>query len=224
MSTRHGYQEKLKELRIEVMRMGGLVEEAVSKAAFSLLKQDPDLIEQVRRGEVAINHQEFVIEDKCVITIATEQPVAHDLRQIVSTLKSTKELERIGDYAAHLAEASSTLFGEKTIESFPRQVPARIRQMLEISIRMIKDTMAAFGTEDVELCRRIMSRDDEIDGLYLEVIKDFISEMRQEPEHAAQLNTLVFISKYIERLADHIINICEEIIYMRTGERTEKIT
>src|SRR3972149_6422046 len=106
MATRHGYEEKLKDLKIEVMRMGGLVEEAVSKASFSLLKKEPSLTEQVRRGEVAINHQEFVIEDKCVIIIATEQPVAHDLRLIVSTLKSTRELERIGDYAAHLAFAS----------------------------------------------------------------------------------------------------------------------
>ncbi|HEQ72387.1 MAG TPA: phosphate signaling complex protein PhoU [Spirochaetia bacterium] len=224
MATRQGYEDKLKDLRIEVMRMGGLVEEAVSKAAFSMLKQDPALTDQVRRGEVAINHQELVIEDKCVIIIATEQPVAHDLRQIISTLKSTRELERIGDYAAHLASASSRLFGGKTIDQFPQQVPQRIRQMLEISIRMIKDTIAAFGAEDTALCREIMDRDDQIDSLYLEVFKEFLTEIQNSPENAAQLNTLIFISKYIERLADHIINICEEVIYMHTGERIEKPT
>ena len=224
MSPRHSYQEKLEDLKIEVMRMGGLVEEAVTKAGFSLLKRDAGLTEQVRRGEVAINHQELVIEDKCVIIIATEQPVAHDLRLIISTLKSTRELERIGDYAAHLAGASTSLFQNEFIDDFPSKIPGKIRRMLDISIQMIKDTLAAFGAEDIELCKEIMQRDDQIDALYLEVFTEFITEMKNDPAHVKQLNTLIFISKYIERLADHVINICEEIIYMHTGERAEKDT
>ncbi|MBN1523837.1 MAG: phosphate signaling complex protein PhoU [Spirochaetales bacterium] len=219
---RQSYTEKLDDLKIEVLRMGALVEDAITKASYSLLRQEVSLAEEVLRNEEHINKYETIIEDKCVILVATEQPVAHDLRLIISTLKSIRDLERIGDYAAHLASIARNLIGGNFLEKFSLPLHNNIKKMFEMCVEMIKKTMQAFREEDAGIAREVMEFDEQVDSLYLDVFKEFLGDMKQDPSYAHQLNSLIFVSKYLERLADHVINICEEIIYIQTGERVEK--
>jgi phosphate transport system protein len=216
MTTRHHYHEKLEQLKIEVLKMGGLIDESVSRSVHALVKLDKAVAQKVVEDENTINHMEYEIEDRCVFLLATEQPVAGELRFIISTLKAVRDLERCGDYACHIAN-TALQSGEHLEVAVHEDIP----RMAETCREMLKQAMQAYADEDEELAAKVRTQDNIVDGLYLHSFKELLSDMKQDPDHVRQVNSLLFVSKCLERLADHIINICEEVEYMCTGSRKE---
>jgi len=216
MTTRLHYHEKLEELKIDVLKMAGVVDESISRAMRALLKRDNSLAQKVVEDEKKINQIEFEIEEKCVVLIATEQPVAGELRFIISTLKTVRDLERCGDYACHVATTALHL-DENAAVSIHDDLP----EMTETCREMLKDAMHAYNEENAELAVQVRKKDDIVDSLYLHSFKDLLSDMKQDPDHVKQVHSLLFVSKCLERLVDHIINICEEVEYIATGKRVE---
>lgn len=215
MKIRHHFDEKLEELKIDVLSMGTLTEESIARALHALMKKDRNMGLEVIKNDEYINQQELDIERTCVLLIATEQPVAGDLRFIISSLKTVRDLERIGDYAAHMAKTAVHLSEE------PLEVPKDIPIMTEHCIAMLKTALQAYADMDVAKAESVKKRDEMVDSLYLNVFRELIIDMKEEPNHLRLVSSLLLVAKFLERLADHITNICEEIIYMCTGKRKD---
>ncbi|MBN2444260.1 MAG: phosphate signaling complex protein PhoU [Spirochaetales bacterium] len=215
MPTRIHFHEKLEDLTTDVLLMGGLVEQAIGKAIYSLAKNDRSLAAEVIRDDEAINDKELFIENRCIVLLATEQPVACDLRLIVSTLKTIRDLERIGDYAAHLAKAIVNF----ELGTLPFH--DEISKITEVCVSMLKDTLTAYSRGDVKLAEKVRERDEIVDTLYLQLFNELLSNLRNDKDHVKQVSALLLVAKYLERLADHITNICEEIVFMCTGKRKD---
>ena len=213
---REHFHEKLEDLKIDLLKMGTLVEEAISKAIRALTKKDIKLANDIITNDEIINNMELEIENRCVLLIATEQPVAGDLRFIISAMKTIRDLERIGDYAAHLAKAA--IANADISFGIPQDIP----KMTEICIGMLKDTLKAFSELDVEKAEEVKERDELVDSYYLNVFRELLTEMGEDSEHIRQTTSLVLVAKFLERLADHVANICEEVIYVCTGKRKDK--
>ncbi|MBN2532864.1 MAG: phosphate signaling complex protein PhoU [Spirochaetales bacterium] len=215
MKTRVHFHEKLNDLKMDVLAMGGLVEEAIGKAIHSLVRNDRSLAAKVIKDDEHINEKELVIEDQCIMLLATEQPVAGDLRLIISILKTIRDLERIGDYAAHMAKATVNF------EAGSLTLHEDIFRITEVCVSMLKDTLKAFSSGDVDLAIAVKEQDDIVDSMYLQLFNEFLSDMKSDPFHIKQVSALLLVAKYLERLADHITNICEEIVFMCTGKRKD---
>ena len=191
-----------------------VVHSLIDEGAF--IKRDNSLAQKVVADEKQINQMESDIEERCVVLIATEQPVAGELRFIISTLKAVRDLERCGDYACHVATTALHL-NKNIAVSVHKDLP----EMAGICREMLKTTMEAYNKEKVELAVEVRKKDDIVDSLYLHSFKELLTDMKQEPEHVKQAHSLLFVGKCLERLADHIINICEEVEYIATGKRVE---
>ena len=215
MLTRIIYGEKLEKLKIELISMGSLVEQSIVKATRAFVKKDIALADQVIKDDEKINEKEGNIENECVRLLATEQPVAGDLRLIISILNMIRDLERIGDYAAHLAQTTSELTSAET------GFEADFSNITDLSVLMIKDTFRAFATQNVDLAREIRERDGLVDSFYLLLFKKILQNISEDPKRQEEGFHLLFVVKYLERLADHIVNLCEEIEYMCTGSRKD---
>jgi len=215
MKIRVHFHEKLNDLKMDVLAMGGLVEEAIGKAIHSFVKNDIQLAEQVIKDDENINEKEQAIENKCIILLATEQPVAGDLRLIISILKTIRDLERIGDYGAHLAKAAVNF------EAGMLDFHDDISRITEVCISMLKDTLAAFAHGNCELAETVKEQDEVVDTMYLQLFNQLLSDMKTDPYHIQQVSALLLVAKYLERLADHITNICEEVVFMSTGKRKD---
>jgi phosphate transport system protein len=217
MKTRHHFYEKLEELKIDVLKMGGLVEESIDRALHDLLKKDRELALDIIKNDEQINQQELDIERTCVLLIATEQPVAGDLRFIISSLKTVRDLKRIEDYAAHMAKTAINLSRESL------EVPGDIPIMTEQCIHMLKNTLQAYAEQNAEKANNVTKMDEMVDSLYLNVFRELLIDMKEDPNHLQQVSSLLLVAKFLERLADHITNICEEIEYMCTGKRKDGV-
>jgi len=216
LSTRHHFSESLKALNQEVVKMGTLVEEAVRKAITALVDQDTATAERVKEEDESVNLMEAEIEDRCTILIATEQPVASDLRHIITALKIVTELERIGDHAVHIANAVVRLANEvymKPLIDIPR--------MSEIAIKMIHDVLTAFITNDDALAIEVSNMDSSIDELHHQVMREIWSYMMEDPTYIKQSTSFLFISRFLERMGDHVTNISEWIVYNNSGRHVE---
>jgi phosphate transport system protein len=216
MSTRQGFEEELAAVNQEILRMGVMVEEALQRALESLVDQDEAKAREVIRGDEAVNRLEQEIEDRCVVLIAREQPVATDLRKLVTSLKIVTQLERMGDHALHVAKGTLRLLPEpymKPLIDIPR--------MAELGIGMIQDVLTAFLDNDAQRAREVARRDQEIDDLHEQVMRELFTYMMGDSKHISQSISLLFISRFLERVGDHVTNICEWVVYAATGERVE---
>jgi phosphate transport system protein len=217
MTTRHTYTEELEKLKSSILTMSGLAEEAIGKAIKALSSSNKDLADEIIQEDSRINEWEDRIEQLCVLLIAMEQPVATDLRFIIACLNSIRDIERIGDYASHMAKTVITLASN----SNSIKVPPDIIKMSEETMDMLHNAMDAFTNKNEKKAEQVIKRDAIVDSLYLKVFKDTISTMEADPVHARQENALIFLAKYVERMADHTANICEEIIYFISGRKTD---
>ena len=216
MTTRLHYIKAINDLNQEIVKMGTLVEEAIHRAIQCLLDQDIVLAQEIIERDEVINNKEIEIEDRCTLLIAKEQPVAGDLRHIITTLKIVTQLERMGDHAVHIAKAVLRLADEvymKPLIDIPR--------MAEIGTGMIRDVLTAFMKGDSLLASEVAKRDDEIDNLHDQVLREVFTYMMENPKYIKQSANLMFISRYLERLGDHATNICEWIVYDTTGKHVE---
>lgn len=210
------FDEKMKELEFSVLKMGIMIEEAIHKALNAFIKRDRKLIDQVVEGDKVIDNTERKIDAQCVSIIATEQPVAMDLRIIIAALKIANDLERMGDYAEHLAIVATNLSRKSVLKA-----RSEVTQISEVAITMIRDALQAFARRDVDLAEEVIKRDDVVDGIYARFFQEMMGDIRENPEHLSEAVALLFVSKYLERLADHATNVAEEVIFVCTGERKD---
>ena len=210
------YEHKLQSLQDEVLYLGSLVETALRSSVDCLKQQDLREAERLIAGDRAINTKRFAIETDALTLVATQQPVASDLRMIAAVLEVITELERIGDYAKGIAKICLLIGDEPLIKPL-----IDIPRMAEQACSMIHRALDAFVRRDVELARAIPKEDDEIDALYNQVYRELLMIMMSNPRVIDQASRLLWVAHNLERAADRVINICERVVFTVTGEIRE---
>lgn len=216
MSTRTALQEELTKLRYDILGMATRVEENLAKAITALKNQDVSLASQAKAGDKEVDKLQLAIEDAAAVLIATQQPVARDLRELVTIFKVTYNLERAGDYTAHLAKTAIKLAGEAPF----RQI-GRLDFMAGVGLRMIKGAVSAYLNWDVAAARAAASLDDEIDHEHKALIEETLGLMKDHPELIQRASKLLTTSGYLERFGDHMTNVSEAVVYMVEGRHLE---
>lgn len=214
--SRENFTQKILDVKNDVLRMGTLVENSISSAITALKSQDLDLAREVCAKDDEINQLELEIERECMMLITLQQPLASDLRAIASALKIITDLERMADNAVNIAELVLEIGDEPFIKSL-----VDIPRMAEIAQEMIRMSLDAFVNEDAELAEKAARRDEEVDELYETILNDILNIITEKKEFIKQGTKLLFVGRYLERIADHSTNICERTIYMVTGELKE---
>jgi phosphate transport system protein len=193
--------------------MGGLVERQIAEAMESLVNRDSDHARQVIARDEEVNHMDVENDEMCIRLLALHQPTASDLRFITTGLKITTDLERIGDNAVNICERALEL------NEVPQLKPyVDLPRMAEIAQSMVKDSIDAFMRDDAEVADQVIARDDEVDQLNYQMYRELLSYMAEDPRTIGQSTRLLFVSKYLERIADHATNIAEMVIFMVKGK------
>lgn len=218
MSEQHiasAFDRDLETVQAHIMKMGGLVEAAISGAANSLAARDEELALQVRQGDKAIDALEDLINEEAARVIALRAPTAGDLRLVLSVLKVSANLERIGDYSKNIAKRTTVLVDSGQIGS---STTALRRMAREVEI-MLRDALDAYTQRDEELAQDVIDRDLEVDQMYNGLFRELLTFMAEDPRNITACMHLHFIAKNIERMGDHVTAIAEQVIYLVTGER-----
>lgn len=211
--TRSNYDESLKELFQEVIGMAGVVENALSHTMLALSKKDRELAKSIMENDININNRNRAIEDRCINLIATQQPIASDLRFIISILNMITDLERIGDQAADICEIMLDIQDIKIINSI-----SKFPQMIELAGKMVRTSIDAYAFRDDAMAMETKRMEEEMDELFAVVIDSLKEEIRLNPEMVDECVKLIFITKYLERVGDHATNLCESVVYNVTGK------
>lgn len=216
MQTRIHFVEELSRLNRDIVTMGAKVEENFRKAIGALKTCDIEMARDAKAGDALVNALQLKIEDQAAALIATQQPVAHDLRELVAVFKVTYNLERAGDHATHLAKLAIKFQDEPAF----RQIE-KLERMVERCCAMIRGAVDAYVDNDVAKARATAAMDGEIDRLNKEVVKDVIELIRERPEQVDRATRIITNSGYLERVGDHMTNICEAVVFMVEGEHVE---
>lgn len=211
--AREKFTQKILEIRHKVLEMGALVEAIIETSMTALKTQDLDLAKQVCKEDIEIDRLEIEIEKECMMLLVLQHPLAKDLRTIASVLKIITDLERMGDNVVNIAEITLEIGKEPLIKPL-----VDIPRMAEITQEMIKLSLDAFVNEDADLAEKTIEMDEDVDNLYTTVINDILNIIIEKKELTKQGSKLMFIGRYLERIADHSTNICERTIYMISGE------
>lgn len=214
--VREAYHKDLHRLKEDIVNMGNLVGTAIGESVLSLKNRDVEMAQKVIDMDDEIDAVDHEIEENCMRLLALQQPMARDLRLIISVLKMSIDLERIGDLSLEIG-----VITKMTANVPPVKPLIDIPRMSDICQEMIKDCMKAFENKDVELARQIARRDDEVDALFDQIRRELITIMIEEPKKIAGAQHLTFVARYLERIGDHITNLCESVVFMVTGERVE---
>ena len=207
------YDEELQELRTHLLEMGGFVEKQIADAIRALVERDDEFARLIIERDRTVNRMEVQIDDTCLRLLALHQPAARDLRLITTALKINTDLERAGDMAENICERVLELCREpqlKPLIDLPR--------MASIAQGMLRQSLDAFVREDTELALQVIHQDDEVDGLADQLLRELLTFMLEDPHTISRALRLIFISKYLERLADHATNIAEMVIFMVKGK------
>jgi phosphate transport system protein len=215
--VRQNFDQDLESLRQDLVRMGEIVQVAIKDAVDALAKRDKDLARTVMEGDDVIDRMQVEIEDRCISLIARQQPVATDLRILGTGLKITTDLERIGDHAFDIAKIVLLIGDEPLIKPL-----VDIPRMAEIAQKMLKDSLQAYLKLDIELAEQVCRADDRVDELYHQVFRELLTYMLEDAKKINQATQLIFVARYLERIADHSTNVAEWVIYLATGERLRK--
>lgn len=210
------FEKKLDELQDRLLQMGGLVEEAIAKAVQALKEQNVILAEEVIARDDIIDRLELEIEDGCLALIATQQPMAKDLRKVATLFKMIVDLERMADYATDIAKVVIHIYQEAFIKPL-----VDIPRMALITQRMVKEALDAYIKEDTELALAMAEKDDEVDKLHGQIFRELLTVMLENPKTITQSTHLLFVSRSLERIADHATNIGEEVIFLVSGEKRD---
>ena len=214
--TRHAFEEQLDVLHRKLLTMGTLVEEAIHKSIKSLVERDMMLAEQVITSDPVINDLEQEIQSECFRLIALQQPVGSDLRLHGTMLKLVTDLERMGDHAVSIAKTTRRLMAEPYVKPL-----IDIPLMADHVKAMVRDCLNAYIARNKEAAEEIAARDDIVDKLFSTIFRDLIEVMTKNGTAISQGTHLLLVAQYLERIADHVTNICEWIIYMSTGKMTD---
>jgi len=214
--VREVFQEKLKELEKEVIEMGEMVITAINRSIEALKSRDLDEAKNIINDDLLINKRRWDIEERCINLISTQQPVATDLRALITILNIITELERMGDHAEGIARVV-IMYGDKPLIKPLIDIP----RMAEKVTGMIKRSLDALVNRDETTARKICDEDDEIDNLHEQVYRELITFMLEDPKKITGSTYLTWVSRHLERIADRVTNICERIIYLVTGKMEE---
>lgn len=213
---RNSMDRQLHQLEDEVLLLGSMVEQAVLKSVDALRLRNIIDAQQVITNDHLINEKRFAIENNILIIIATQQPMAKDLRMLTAMLEVITELERMGDYAKGI--------GKVVIRLEESTIPVPIREIIEmadLAVSMLHRALGAFITENPSVAVTIPKEDDAVDGLYNRVYSNIVSSMIANPEIIDHANLLLWVAHNLERLADRVTNICERTVFITTGELFE---
>jgi phosphate transport system protein len=192
--------------------LAGMVVEAIERGVRALRERDIELAQLVIADDARINRKRYEIEEQCIEMIATQQPLARDLRTIVSVLHIIVDLERMGDHAEGIAKVALLLADEPQLKPY-----IDIPRMAEIATRMLSSSLEAFKNRDAELARRICDDDDEVDALYDQVYRELLTYMANDPKTIERATYLTWVAHNLERIADRVTNICERVVYLVEG-------
>ncbi len=204
---------ELKELKEKLLYEGGLVEKAIQSAIKSLLERDSERAKNVIDNDDVINSIEIEVDELCLKLLALRQPAARDLRFITTAIKINYDLERIGDMAVNICERVLELNQEPQLKPY-----IDIPKMAEIAQIMVKESLDAFVKEDVHLALKVTRDDEQVDQLLDQIFRELLTYMMQDMRTISRATRLLFISKYLERMADHAVNIAELVIFMVEGK------
>ena len=209
MATETQFQKELEELKENLLKMASLVEEALRNAIQSLVERDSSLAQKTFDVEDRINKMENAIDEMCLRLLALRQPVATDLRFITSAMKINTDLERMGDQAVNIGERAISLNQEPQLKPY-----IDIPRMTKITQSMVKDVLDAFVNKDPKLARSVCERDDLVDGLNDQVFRELLTYMISDPKTTTRAVHLMIVCRCLERIADHVTNIAEDVIFM----------
>ena len=214
MSTRTNFDNNLTELKDLLLKMAEKSEYAIKEAMIALINQDMEKAKQVIDGDNEIDDLEYEINDKALLLIARQSPVATDLRKISVALKVSSEVERFADIAVNIAKSALHIGNQKHFKEI-----IDIPRMMGMALEMVSDSIQAYYSEDIELAKKSAEKDDEVDKMFGSLIQELLSYIPQNPNATNQIIQLSFVCRYIERIADHSTNIAENVIYLVTGNR-----
>ena len=212
------FDTDLESVQAQIMKMGGLVEDAIRLAMKSLGTRDEELALQVRAADKAIDQLEETINEGAARIIALRAPTAIDLRMILSVIKISGNLERIGDYAKNMAKRTEVLSQIDPI----RDSNGTLRRMTRAVEVMLKDALDAYIQRDVALAKDVIARDVDVDQMYNALFRELLTFMMEDPRNITACLHLHFISKNTERMGDHVTSIAEQVIYLATGKQPEE--
>jgi phosphate transport system protein len=214
--TRRVLDQDLQEIQDDLLRMGSLIDAAITRALRCLAARDLRLAREIAAEDAQVNALRFKIEEACLTTIATQQPAATDLRMVVATIILASELERMGDYAAGIARTVLRMGDEpllKPLVDLPR--------MAEIDREMLREALDAYVARDANKARAAAARDDEVDDLYNQIFREILSYILEDPSTTTRALYLLFSAHNLERIGDRVVNIAERVIFMNSGEMRE---
>jgi len=210
--TSSEFENELNELRRLILELGAKTELMTAKSIESLTKRDSEIAHEVIKQDREVNQLEIEVNEICMTMMALRQPTAVDLRFIVTGLKIASDLERVGDLAVNLSERAIELNEEPPLKRY-----IELPRMAEASSRMLRESLDSFLNDDVELANKVIQDDDEVDDMNEELFRELLTYMLDDPRNIGRASRLTYISKYLERVADHATNIAESVIFMVEG-------
>jgi phosphate transport system protein len=216
MEMRAAFHKRLREIQDDLLVMGSMVSKAILHSVDALKNRDMDLAHRTIGDDQQVNQMRFEIEEKCQELIATQQPMASDLRTIISILNITTEIERIGDYAVGIARIV-IMIGDQP----PLKPLIDIPRMAEQSVDMLGRALEAMINRDAQAAMRITAEDDAIDRIYDQIFRELLSFMAEDPRTITRATRLMWVAHNLERAGDRVTNICERVVFMVTGKMEE---
>jgi phosphate transport system protein len=216
METRTAFHKRLREIQDDVLAMGSMVSKAMLRSIDALKNRELELAHQIVTDDKKINQKRFEIEEKCIELIATQQPMASDLRIILAVLNIVSEVERIGDYAEGIAKIAIMIGDEPPLKPL-----IDIPRMAEQTVDMLRRSLDAFVNRDAEAAKKISAEDDMVDQLYDQVFRELLTFMAEDPKTITRATRLIWVAHNLERSADRVTNICERVVFVVTGKMEE---
>ncbi len=213
---REGFERQLQQLQNKVLFMGSMVEKAITRSIESMKSRNLEAARQLIADDLEINQIRYEIEDDAIQLIATQQPMAADLRTIIAVLNIITDLERMGDHAEGIAKITLMLGDEPPLKPF-----IDIPRMADRTKHMLRRSLSAFITRDTTLARQICTEDDEVDNLHEQVYRELLVFMLQDVKTISRATYLIWASHNLERMADRVTNICERVVFMVEGKVEE---
>ena len=212
MSIRKIFEEELVTLKTELVQMCRLTEQMIESAILALVKKDRELGKSIGRMDKRVDEYEMDIEKRCMKILLKQQPVAKDFREVSTTLKLSPDIERFGDQASDIGDLVYTMPGEKYIKKLHH-----ITTMGNLAVKMVRESVNSFINNDERLADEVIKLDDEMDDLFITVKNELIELIRKDGNNGDQAIELMMVAKYLERIGDHAVNVCEWTKYNETG-------
>jgi phosphate transport system protein len=214
--TRTAFEQQLARIQEDMLVLANMVADAIDRGIRALKDRDIELAQAVIADDLRVNRKRDDIEEQCIEMIATQQPLARDLRTIVSVLHIIVDLERMGDHAEGIAKVAVMMTDQPQLKPY-----IDIPRMAEIATHMLMSSLEAFKNRDAELARRICDEDDEVDALYDKIYGDLVNSMVTDPTTIERATHLMWVAHNLERIADRVTNICERVVFLVQGRLEE---